>query len=98
MILPNGLLALYYGWKQRADILYASQVGDGHICIPLCLGLVAVCRPMTVPAFFSLGIAIIIGTTLMHFLFVACAGRLPRMIGWLLLVAYGVFVYIGIAR
>jgi len=98
MILPNGLLALYYGWKRRADILYASQVGDGHICIPLCLGLVALYRPMTVPAFFNLSTAIIIGTTLVHFLFVAFAGGLPRMMGWLLLVAYGVFVYIGIAR
>ena len=66
MVLPNGLLAFYYGWKRRADILYASQVGDGHICIPLSLGLVALYRPMAVPAFFGLGISIIIGTTLVH--------------------------------
>lgn len=98
MVLPNGLLALYYGWKRRADILYASQVGDGHICIPLCLGLVALYRPMAVPAFFGLGMAIIVGTTMVHFLFVAFAGGLPRMMGWLLAVAYGIFVYIGIGR
>ncbi|OHE89299.1 MAG: sodium:calcium symporter, partial [Verrucomicrobia bacterium RIFCSPLOWO2_12_FULL_64_8] len=41
MVLPNALLALYWGWKRRADIVYTSQVGDGHICIPLCLGLFA---------------------------------------------------------
>ena len=40
MVLPNALLAFYWGWKRRADIVYSSQVGDGHICIPLCLGLV----------------------------------------------------------
>jgi len=29
MVLPNALLAFYYGAKRRADIVYASQVGDG---------------------------------------------------------------------
>jgi len=44
-----------------------------------------------------LGAAILIGTTLVHFLFVAFADGLPRIMGWFLLVAYGVFVYMGIA-
>ena len=60
--------------------------------------LIALYRPMVVPAFLNLGTAIIIGTTLVHFLFVAFAGGLPRTMGWLLAVAYGVFVYIGIGR
>ena len=53
---------------------------------------------MEVPTFFSLGITIIIATTLVHFLFVAFAGGLPRLIGWLLAAAYVVFVYIGIGH
>ena len=42
MVLPNGLLAFYYSAKGRSDIAYSSQIGDCHICIPLCLGLYAI--------------------------------------------------------
>ena len=55
MVLPNALLAFYYAAKGRADIVYASQVGDGHICVPLCLGLAAAWRPLAIPAFFGTG-------------------------------------------
>jgi cation:H+ antiporter len=48
MVVPNALLAFFYAARRRADIAYASQVGDGHICIPLCLGLSAVLGPLTV--------------------------------------------------
>jgi cation:H+ antiporter len=41
MVLPNAVLAAYYAWAGRADIVYSSQVGDGHICIPMCIGLFA---------------------------------------------------------
>jgi len=34
MVLPNALLAFFYAARRRADIVYASQIGDGHICIP----------------------------------------------------------------
>ena len=30
MVLPNALLAVYYARAKRADIVYSSQVGDGH--------------------------------------------------------------------
>jgi cation:H+ antiporter len=95
MVLPNALLAFYYAAKNRADIVYASQVGDGHICIPLCLGLSAIWQPLAVPGFFITGLFILLGATLIH---VACvtAGILPRWIGWLLIVAYGCFVDVGL--
>ena len=46
MVLPNALLAFFYAARGRADIAYASQIGDGHICIPLCLGLSGLLNPM----------------------------------------------------
>ncbi len=56
MVLPNALIAFYYAAKRRADIAYASQVGDGHICIPLCVGLCALVTPVPVPKFFETGL------------------------------------------
>jgi len=38
------------------------------------------------------------GATVVHFLFVAVLGRLPRFMGWVLVAAYGVFLYKGFAR
>ncbi len=40
-VLPNAMLAVYYAWTRRPEIVYTSQVGDGHICIPLCIGIFA---------------------------------------------------------
>ena len=54
----------------------SSQVGDGHICIPLCLGLFALIKPLPVPAFFELSMMILLGVTAAHFLFVSAFGRL----------------------
>src|SRR5207249_5631720 len=71
MVLPNGLLALYYGWRKRPDVVYTSQVGDGHICIPLCVGIFAMYRTIPVPAFIQTGMLILVSTTLAHFFFVA---------------------------
>jgi cation:H+ antiporter len=95
MVLPNALLAFYYAARRRADIAYASQVGDGHICIPLCLGLTALFAPVTVPAFFETGLAILLGAALVHSLCVLFANGLPRWMGWPLVAAYGWFVAIG---
>src|SRR5207302_10385368 len=92
MVLPNGVLAMYYGWKRQPEIVYTSQVGDGHICIPLCIGIFALYSPpMVVPHFFNLGIYLLVGATLVHFFFVALFGQLPRFMGWVLLAAYGFF-------
>jgi cation:H+ antiporter len=97
MVLPNALLAFYYGAKRRADIVYASQVGDGHICIPLCLGLSALIQPLPVPKFFETGLAILIGAAVVHLACIGFAGRLPRWLGWPLLAGYAWFVGAGLA-
>ena len=95
MVLPNALLAFFYAARQRADIAYASQVGDGHICIPLCLGLSAVLHPITLPPFFETGIIILAVATVIHLFCVMLADGLPRWMGWPLLAAYVWFVAAG---
>ena len=95
MVLPNALLACYYGARHRGDIVYASQIGDGHICIPLCLGLIAIVQPVTVPPFFQTGLAIFVGAALVHVALIMLANGLPRWMGWPLLAAYGWFVSVG---
>lgn len=97
MVVPNALIAFYYAARGRADVTYASQVGDGHICIPLCIGLAALIAPVPVPEFFDVGLAILGGAALVHALCVAAAGGLPRWMGWPLVVAYAVFVGAGLA-
>ena len=96
MVLPNALLAFYYAARKRADIAYASQVGDGHICIPLCLGLCALVQPLAVPPIFNTGLAILVGAALVHALCIAFARELPRWMGWPLLAAYAWFVGAGL--
>jgi cation:H+ antiporter len=96
MVLPNALLAFYYTARRRADIAYASQVGDGHICIPLAIGLSAAVTPLPVPAFFETGLAILFGTACVHLICVAFAGELPRWMGWPLIAAYAWFVGAGL--
>ena len=96
MVVPNALLAFYYAAKRRADIAYASQVGDGHICIPLCVGLSALVSPLPVPHFFETGLAILIGAAVLHAGCVMFANGLPRWMGWQLLAAYAWFVGAGL--
>ncbi|MBU6411608.1 MAG: sodium:calcium symporter [Verrucomicrobiota bacterium] len=96
MVLPNALLALYYGWRGQPDTVYASQVGDCHVSIPLCLGIYALYQAMPMPAFFQTGMLLLLGATLAHFFFVAVFGQLPRVAGWLLVAAYGVFLWRGL--
>ncbi len=96
MVLPNALLAFYYAARRRADIAYASQVGDGHICIPLCVGLSALIAPLPVPKFFETGLLLLIGAATVHALCVLLADGLPRWMGWPLLAAYAWFVAAGL--
>ena len=96
MVLPNALLAFFYAARHRADIAYASQVGDGHICIPLCLGLSALLNPMSLPPFFETGIAILCGAALLHAFCVLLTSGLPRWMGWPLLGAYAWFLAAGL--
>ena len=96
MVLPNALLALYYGWRGNPEVVYTSQVGDGHICIPLCVGIFALYQSFTVPAIFQIGVLVLGGATIVHIVFVMLLGGLPRFMGGALVVAYGVFLYRGI--
>jgi cation:H+ antiporter len=96
MVLPNALLAFYYGWRKQPEVVYTSQVGDAHISIPLCLGIYALQHTMVMPAFFHTGMLILLGATLVHFFFVAAFGRLPRLAGAALVAAYGWFLWKGL--
>lgn len=97
MVLPNALLAFYYAARRRPDIVYTSQIGDGHICIPLCVGLFALFKPIPLPSFFQTGMLVLFGATALHFLAILVTDRLPRWASWLLLLAYSIFVYTGLA-
>lgn len=96
MVLPNALLALYWGWKRRADVVYSSQVGDGHICIPLCLGLLALLSPVAVPPLFVTGLWLLGGAVVVHAFALLVFGGLPRWVGGVMLGAYGWFVWTGL--
>jgi cation:H+ antiporter len=96
MVLPNALLALYYSWRGQPETVYASQVGDAHVSIPLCIGIYALYHIMVIGPDFHVGMLILLGATLVHFLCVAIFGQLPRAVGWLLVSVYGVFLYKGL--
>jgi cation:H+ antiporter len=95
MVLPNAVLAAYYARAGRADIVYSSQVGDSHICIPMCIGLFALFSAIRMPAQANMGIMVILGAGLLHLFFVSFMGRLPRLMGAVLTIAYGIFLYTG---
>jgi len=96
MVLPNALLAFYYGWRGKPEVIYSSQVGDGHICIPLCLGIYALFNTLTVPALLETGVVILGAATLLHITCVLVFGALPRMVGVLLVVGYLIFLAKGL--
>ncbi|MCF6249224.1 MAG: hypothetical protein L3J69_17980 [Desulfobacula sp.] len=93
MVIPNAVLAIYYTAVRRPEIVYSSQIGDCHICIPLCVGLFAVFSPIKVDASFMTAFFILMGTSGAHFLFTAIFGRLPRFAGVALTVLYAFFIY-----
>ncbi len=95
MVLPNAILALYFGWRRKLDVVYASQVGDAHICIPLCIGIFALHQTLKLPDIFLMGVYLIAGAATVHFLFIATLGRLPRFAGFAMLAAYGYFLKTG---
>jgi len=98
MVLPNAFIALYYGYVGRQDIVVSSQVGDGHICIPMCIGLFALFDTIAVPGFFEIGVAIILGAAVVHFVSIAAFGRLPRILGFGMVAAYAAFMVLGIVQ
>jgi cation:H+ antiporter len=98
MVLPNALLAFYYARRGNPEVVYTSQVGDGHISIPLSIGIFTLYQTIQVPSFFYAGAAILMTAAIVHFVFVAVFGRLPRVMGWLLLAAYLLFLYKGLGQ
>lgn len=96
MVLPNALLAFYYGAKNRMDVVYTSQSGDAHICIPLCIGLFAVFRPIPSGVFLLQSLVILMGLCVLHLLFVVILGRLPRIVAGAFLAAFGWFLWMGL--
>jgi cation:H+ antiporter len=98
MVLPNALLAFYYAWRGNPEVVYTSQVGDGHICIPLCIGIFALFRTMEFPPFSQAALALLMGAAAFHFVMVALFGRLPRPMGWVLVAAYVVFLVKGLGN
>jgi cation:H+ antiporter len=95
MVLPNALLAFYYGAKSRMDVVYTSQSGDAHICIPLCIGLFAAFRAIPTGAFLEQSLLILMGLGAAHLLFVVVVGRLPRIFAALFIAAFAAFVWMG---
>ena len=96
MVLPNMVLAFYYAWRKQPEIVYTSQVGDAHISIPLCLGVFALYHTMPMPPFFQTGMFLLLGATVLHIVFVTLFGRLPRLAGLALVVAYVYFLIKGL--
>jgi len=93
MVLPNSILAFYYCATHRSDIAYSSQIGDCHICIPLCIGLSAFFSPISIPESFDRGIILIAGAGIAHFIFTSIMGRIPRYVGAALAIGYSIFLY-----
>jgi cation:H+ antiporter len=89
MVLPNAVLAFYYAAQRRADVVYASQVGDGHICIPLCVGLFAIFKPMPISSAVANGLLFIAGAALIHLLCIGGLRRLPRVVALGLVLVFG---------
>jgi cation:H+ antiporter len=98
MVLPNALLALYYARRGNPEVVYTSQIGDGHISIPLCIGVFALQRSMKIPVIFETGIFLLIGVACVHFFFIAFFGRLPRWMAVVLCLTYVVFLYKGLLK
>ena len=96
MVIPNAMLALYYAHRKRPDVVLSSQIGDGHICIPMCVGLFALFCPIGIVPYFQTGVFLILGACLVQLVFLGILGRLPRVMGALMVGAYFVFLYKGL--
>lgn len=93
MVLPNAVLAFYYAAKHRAEIVYSSQVGDGHICIPLAIGLFAIFKNIPVSPLFSQGLLLLAAVAAIHLICAIFFRALPKIIAVVLLAGYGYSLY-----
>ena len=93
MVIPNALLAIYYAAANRSEIAYSSQIGDCHICIPLCLGLFAIFSPISVSPEFFTALFVLIAAASGHLILTLVSGRLPRFAGLAFTGLYVFFLY-----
>jgi cation:H+ antiporter len=98
MVIPNALLAFYYARQGRSDVVYSSQIGDGHICIPMAIGLFALFSPIRAVPYLQQGVIVLLCAGAAHLFFVGIWGSLPRWAGAGLTAAYFVFLYTGLIR
>jgi len=96
MVLPNAVLAFYYARQQRADVVYTSQAGDGHICIPLCVGLFAIFQPMPVGGAVATGLLVIAGAAAVHLACIVLLRRLPKIVAVALIAGYAAVLYLQV--
>ncbi len=95
MVLPNAVLALYYASRRQGHVVYTSQVGDGHICIPLCIGLFACFQPVEVPQWAGPALLLVAAASGVHVLCLLLFRGLPRWLAAGFIAAYGYFLYLG---
>lgn len=95
MVLPNALLAFFYAARKRPEVVYASQIGDGHICIPLGIGLFSLFKPLPMPPHATSGLILLMAGAGLHLLCLLFTGGLSRAMGWVLVAAYAGFVFTG---
>jgi cation:H+ antiporter len=96
MVLPNAVLAVHYARRSQPEIVYSSQLGDGHICIPLCIGLAALIAPMAVPPILGTGLVVLGAALAVHLGVLLALGALPRWLGACLVASYGAFFALGL--
>ncbi len=93
MVLPNAILAFYYARQKRSEIVYSSQIGDAHICIPLCIGLFAILKPIPVSEIWNQGLLIIAVIAAVHLFCLLVTKGLPKIVAAALLCIYGYLLY-----
>lgn len=93
MVIPNAFLAFFYAMIHRHEIAYSSQIGDCHICIPLCIGLFALFSPITVSTGLLPGFYLLMTACGVHLFFTAIMGRLPRLAGLFFIGMYAFYLF-----
>jgi cation:H+ antiporter len=96
MVLPNALLAFYYGMRHQMDVVYTSQSGDAHICIPLCIGIFAACHGIPAERFLQQSLIILMGLYASHLLLIGAMGKLSRPAAVLMILLFSAFLRIGL--
>lgn len=96
MVLPNAVLAFYYASRKKAEIAYSSQIGDAHICIPFCIGIFAIFKPIHIPTSFEQGLIYLIIISAVHLLSLIIFKGLPKFIAAALIGAYTCTLYLQI--